>query len=116
MYNKPPEKVTDLKAIDDLSAKELYLAFDQNEEAAMAKYQEKAISVHGVIDSILTNESGGLIIMLSTEGEMGSIQCELDSSSKPVSENLKKGDEITIKGICSGKLIDVVLNRCVVIK
>ena len=114
LYNKPMDKLSDLKSMYKLSAKELYLEFDSNEELATKKYQEKVVEVSGKIDTTSTNATGGLTIILSTEGEMGSISCEMDVNSKTFKTSFTRGEQITLKGMCAGKLIDVVLNRCVI--
>ncbi|MEO6190726.1 MAG: hypothetical protein ABIO44_10565 [Saprospiraceae bacterium] len=113
-YNKPMDKLGGLKSMYKLSAKELYQEFDSNEDLATKKYQEKVVEVSGKIDTTSTNETGGLTIILSTEGEMGSISCEMDMNSKTIKTSFIRGEQITLKGMCAGKLIDVVLNRCVI--
>lgn len=114
MYNKPMDKVESLKSDFSMSAKDLYNEFDANEDAATAKYQNKVIEVTGAVDTITTGETGNVIISLNTEGGMGSVSCELDKGSNPDLSRFQKGTATVIKGVCAGKLMDVVLNRCAV--
>lgn len=108
------DKVEDLKSILNIDAKELYNAFDRDEDLANKSYLDKVLEVNGQVDTVMKNENGGLVIVLSTGGEMGSVTAELDPSIKLDHETFNKGEKITVKGVCAGKLIDVVLNRCIV--
>ena len=45
---------------------------------------------------------------------MGGVSCEMQDTSG--TENIKAGDSVTIKGVCTGVLMDVVLVRCVLAK
>ncbi len=111
LYNKPVAKVSDLKSEFVLTAKDFCSEFDADEDAATKKYLEKVIELTGIIDTISKNETGATIITLSGEGSMSSVACEMDSSNERTA-SLLKGQSVTLRGICSGKLLDVVLNRC----
>ncbi|NOT38581.1 MAG: hypothetical protein HOP11_14510 [Saprospiraceae bacterium] len=112
-YNKPTASVIGMKSDFIKTASELYSEFEANEQEATQKYQNKVIEVTGVIDSIAQNENGGKMVILNTGGGMGSINLDLDTSVVH-KQTLEKGKEVTMKGICSGYLLDVVLNRSVV--
>lgn len=114
LYNKPMDKVEGLKSDFSISAKDLYNEFDANEDAATAKYLNKVIEVTGTIDTISKGETGNVIISLNTDGGMGSVSCELDKGSNSDISKFQKGATTVVKGVCAGKLMDVVLNRCAV--
>ncbi len=114
-YSKPTPSANELKTDFSFSAKDFYQEFDTNEEVATQKYQNKVIEVEGNVDSTFSNDQGGKIILINSEGGMGNIIFELDTSIN-LSKTYTKGDRLKLKGICSGKLIDVVLNRSIVIK
>jgi hypothetical protein len=42
-----------------------------------------------------------------------SVVCQFGRESNEETKDLKKGDLVTIEGICSGYLMDVVMVRCV---
>jgi hypothetical protein len=44
------------------------------------------------------------------------INCSMDEEYNNDIKDLKQGDTVTVKGICSGLLLDVILTRCVVVK
>ena len=58
-------------------------------------------------------DNGATTIQLETGDEMGTVICELDKLSKQEKTSFAKGETVCFKGLCSGYLTDVVLNRCV---
>ena len=88
-------------------------SYYQNDEAtANKKYLNKVIEVTGNIADI-QNVNGSQIILLSTKDEMGGVNCQLSNSEKDKDITLKKSTTITIKGRCSGYLMDVNLVDCI---
>lgn len=100
---------TDLK----ISAEELFAAYESDESAANDRFLGKTIEVSGVVQEVARNlENGTTTVLLKTDGLLGAVSCELAAS---VDEALNSGDPVKLKGICSGMLMDVVLNRCVIL-
>lgn len=93
-----------------VSTTELFEAFDDDETAANAKYLDKTVEVTGVIQKVSKNKEGKVTITLDG-GMMFGITCEMFDSEKL--DQYKKGAKVTLKGICTGYLSDVVLVRCV---
>ena len=112
LYNKPTAKVSDLKSDFTLSAGDLLKEFDDNEDQATLKYNNKVVAVTGIVESVSTGENGIVIITLSPEQGTGTISCEMDQGFIADSAKVQKGGKLLIRGVCAGKLIDVVLNRC----
>jgi len=94
------------------TANDLLNAFETDESAANTKYLDKIIKVNGIIKDIENNDTGEISVILATDNEMSSVICNFDPAFKDI-QKLKKGEEIVIKGLCSGYLMDVVLDRCV---
>lgn len=109
MYNKEHVETKNVTADVILTPSELLTAFDTDEEAANAKYLDKIIQVKGKVSSINEVETGGSI-SLDAGSAVAAIICEFES--KDAVATVKIGDEVTVKGFCSGKLMDVVLVRC----
>ena len=84
-------------------------AYDLDEAAADTKYLDKILEVKGNVKAINEVENGGSI-SLDTGNDMASVTCEFES--KDAVNGIKIGDEVTVKGFCSGKLMDIVLVRC----
>lgn len=108
-YNKSHKETDGATADVVISPKELLDAYDGDESAANQLYLDKIIEVEGTVRSINEVEVGSSI-SLDTGDEMSSIICEfemLDAIS-----SVKVGDKVTVKGFCTGKLMDIVLVRC----
>ena len=113
MYNKPHQDVSAAPAEVTLTADELLNAFKENEIEAGTKFINKVIEVSGNIADA-KNESNQIIIQIGTADVMSNIICNLDSTQTSNRKEYKIGDSIRVKGICSGYLSDVILDRCVV--
>lgn len=91
-----------------LTTTELLTAYQEDEQKANEKYLGKLIEVRGAIN-LLNQEDG--FIYLGEPTAAATISCTLDSSLKSPIRLLKAGDTVSIKGICTGYLIDVQINR-----
>jgi hypothetical protein len=98
------------KADFTLTASELLAAFEGNEQDANEKYLNKIVVVKGTVESV-SNDSVGISVYLKEPDAMAGIICGFDAEGKNVSD-IKKGAVVKIKGICTGYLMDVVLNKC----
>lgn len=93
-----------------ITAEDLQKAFLDNEATASEKYVNKIIEVRGRILAIEPGERSTTNISLDTGTEVSEVICTMNSGKIPL--KLKKGDEVTIRGRCSGYLMDVLLNNC----
>lgn len=114
MYNKPHKNMQRQGADFELSASDLYSDFENDESAANTKYLDKIIQVSGNIREIIKEEDK-VSIILETGNLLGGITCELDDHSQHDISSLSEGDQLILKGICTGMLMDVVLVRCIII-
>ncbi|MFN7118494.1 MAG: OB-fold protein [Saprospiraceae bacterium] len=114
-YNKPHKNMQRATADLTITAPELMAAFNSDENAANAKYLDKVVAVSGKVLAVNTNE-GVTVVSLDAADDLGAISCELDRFSKQNRTNFSPGEQLTIKGICSGKTIDVVLVQCVLVE
>jgi tRNA_anti-like len=106
--NQPHRSVRSEEAIS-LSADSLFRAFLENESAANALYLNNVLDISGKIKSIEKNTEGKTVIVLETGDMMFGINCTMDGEF-----NLKEGDNVTVKGICTGYLADVVITQSVI--
>ncbi len=88
-----------------------FAKFNDNEEAANQQYLGKVIEVSGTVENITVEENGQLSITLSGDDMFG-VSCKMNADSEQLVKKLNKGDGIVVKGLCSGKLMDVVLVNC----
>ncbi|MDR0519512.1 MAG: OB-fold putative lipoprotein [Clostridiales Family XIII bacterium] len=121
--NNAPSNQTEQSADDStapeesaiqISAKDLMDAYDENEVAADEKYKGKVLQVKGVVNSVATDIMDELYVTLDNGAELEiiSVQCYFNEDKKDAIAKLKKGDEITIEGTCTGYLINVLLEDC----
>ena len=99
-----------------LPATDLFQAFEADEESSNAKYIGEIIEVIGTITEIDTDEQGAAVILLASDSDFGGVLCTLESSQLEKAMKLKLGDRVTIKGVCTGMLMEVVLNKGIIIE
>jgi hypothetical protein len=112
MYNKP-HRSTDT-ADESIDAETLVTAFDQNENDANKRFLDKVLEVKGRVKEV-AKQDNGYVLLLGEEGSIASVSCTLNPEQDAVAFGLKAGDEVVVRGICTGFLLDVVLINCSVV-
>ena len=112
MYHKPHADFSNIKPAHTITAQQLYQDYDENEEVANEKYLGKVIQVNGKVKSIKRSEDNANVY-LDTGSGLGDINCAFMEASEV--EDLEEGDPVSIRGLCSGKLMDISLERCIVL-
>jgi hypothetical protein len=113
LFNKGPVDTGSIKPDFAITAVDLQREFSEDEAAASKKYINKIIEVKGNIATVDKTEGNNINISLKTGDEMSSVICTV--AVVKGSGNIKPGDEITVRGVCSGFLMDVLLNNCSII-
>ena len=114
MYNR---QHTDLQGSEPdfiVTAADLLKEFEGDESAANARYLNKVIEVSGTVGTVRTGDGNIPSITLETGNPMSSVICTFSPATK--STDFKQGKEITVRGECSGFLMDVLLNNCIVVR
>jgi hypothetical protein len=109
LYNKPSRNVAREKGIP-VTATELYQKFTSNELQANQVYLNKVLQVSGRVLEVKNTQNAGRVVILNTGDPMFGVACSLDNAQvqgKPV----KPGEQIIVKGVCTGYLSDVVLTN-----
>ena len=96
-----------------VTAVDLYADFEKNEKRANRKYIGQTISVEGTISEIDTDKNGSVVLFLDSDNAINGILCTFEPSQK---RDFKLKESVKIKGLCTGFLQDVVLNKCVVVE
>lgn len=115
-YNRGAADVSDAKTDVVIKAEDLTKAFGEDETKANGLYLDKAIAVSGVVKGIEKDEKGAYTIILSGDSELSSVTCQMDERHNEEAKDVQEGSTITVKGYCTGVLMDVVLIRCAVDK
>lgn len=123
-YNKPRKSMESEEAAYQLAASELTAAFMESEEEANKKFLGKILEVSGEVSEIIEEEgSYGLILNGGSDGSVycafsdeSQMESQMESRTEPgTGSPVEVGQKIKVKGVCSGFLMDVVLNDCVII-
>jgi hypothetical protein len=114
LYNLKATDMSKAKPDFVISASALLKAFEDDETAASARYIEKILEVSGTIASVKSGENNILSISLVTGNDISSVICTFPAVADH--SKFRTGDEITLRGECSGFLMDVLLNNCAAIE
>lgn len=114
LYNLKDKDLEKVNPDFIMTATELQMAFDADENAAGEIYVNRVIEVTGEIALINEGESQDVVIILKTGNPMSAVSCSFQAGQ--FTRDFKEGDQITLRGECSGFLLDVQLNKCKVIK
>ena len=99
----------------EISADDLFNAYEDNEIAADEKYTGEYVKVTGIISDInsedfLTDAN----ILLRVDGSvLGCVQCNFNSADAKALANVKKGQKVTVIGTCGGlSTFNVMVSGC----
>lgn len=112
-WNKPHQNMESAAADITVDAAALFAAFDADENAANTAYLDKVIQISGKVISSSVGEDGQTKVTLDSGDAMFGVICELDALTTHKRTQFLPGETVTFKGKCTGKLMDVVLVRCV---
>jgi hypothetical protein len=113
-YNLKQTDMSKAKPDFVLSSTVLLKAFEDNETEASTKYINKILEVTGTISLIEKAKDNILNVSLSAGSDHSSVICTFPAITDM--SLFTSGAEITLRGECSGYLMDVLLNNCAVIK
>jgi hypothetical protein len=113
MFNKKHPDTAKARPDFIITAVALQKEFDNNEAAASARYINKILEVNGTIASVTPADSSHLNIALKTGSDMSTVICTFQNITDP--SKYKSGEEITLRGECSGFLMDVLLKNCAIV-
>ena len=94
-----------------ISSDSLTNAYQNNEQLANMHFLNKAVEVTGTILTINNDQAGHTTILIGKADAFSNVSITL-TSSEPISKKI--GDIITVKGVCTGNLSDVIINEGVI--
>ncbi len=113
LFNKPRQSIMNATAEASLNASALVAEYEQDEAKSNKLYLGKVIEVTGIVDASSIDQTGNINVTLRG-GDLAGVGCQLEKNTKSNMNKLIVGESVTIKGICTGILIDVVLVDCVI--
>ena len=120
LWNKPAVNVAEADGVK-VAAAALYKTFSTDSVQAKKEYAQQVVEVNGVVNGTSINQQKQTVVLLKTGTDGANINCTMEGTG----ETIKTGDNIVIKGICSGLgqgdadlgiLGDVYLIRCYRVK
>ncbi|MBW8684990.1 OB-fold putative lipoprotein [Chitinophaga rhizophila] len=105
LYNKPRTSASEVKTDKQVTAEKLYEEFTKNEQQANSLYVNKVLEVTGTVADVQTTGSAVSILLSAQAGGMGGVNCTLATGADGKLPEV--GHTITIKGLCTGVLMDV---------
>lgn len=109
-YQKPRADAAQEKAAYILTAEQLFAEYSTDETAAEQKYGGNVIEVTGTVADVQKAGQATNILLAAREAT-GGVNCSLQANESPVAI----GRRVTIKGRCTGFLMDVSLVDAVLI-
>ena len=117
LYNKKPADVRTLQPELSVTANSLIAEFNTDETAANLKYLDKVVAVKGAIAEIKIDQNNGQVTVVLDSGDpLSAVTCSFYNEEMGAVQKLSKGTVVIIKGKCTGKLMDVVLNNCSIVQ
>jgi hypothetical protein len=98
-----------------LPATVLISEYESNEGHSNQKYTDKVIKVEGVVKDLTKDEKGFYSIALGDSASMSAVRCCIDSLHSDETAGVKKGEVISVKGICTGFNADELLGSDVIL-
>lgn len=114
-YVRKPADLTNIQATVKIAVADIIDLYDKDEAVANKLFLNKTIQVNGAITEIVNQQDTLINIFLGDKNALHKVSCLMDKRHFTGIKNYTIGQQISIKGICTGYLIDVELNRCVVV-
>jgi hypothetical protein len=115
VFHKPHRNLANEKPVAVTDAMKLFNEYNTDETKANAVYLDKAVEVSGVIAESTTNADGTCVVTLR-DGDTGGVSCTLSTEDCAKLKTRKPGDSLVVRGQCTGLLMEVVLEKAVIIK
>lgn len=97
-----------------ISSEKLISSFLDNENIANSEYIEKTIEIEGVIKDI-TLINNRYTVLLQGETDFSCVICDMQPNQYNNIKKLELGQDIVLKGICKGFLMDAIFLNCIIL-
>jgi hypothetical protein len=115
-YNRKPSDLADTEAVDQISASVIINAYSINEDDANKKYLGKVIEVSGTVAELSNQQDTAFTILLGDSTNSSRVSCTIDKKHIAAAKKYPIGKVVNVRGICTGYLMDVELNRCFIME
>jgi hypothetical protein len=114
-YQRKPGDISAVQPTATIDASVIVNLYENDEQKANGQYLGKVIQVSGLITDIIKQQDTIVNVFVGDSNSLHKISCLLDKRHFADIEKYTTGQPIVIKGICTGFLLDVELNRCVIV-
>lgn len=114
-FNRKTADLATVTAQETVTVANLIAAYEADEAKANKQYLGKTVLVNGNIVEINNQQDTLMNVLLGNEGDIHNVSCLLDKKQFEKIKKYSVGKPIAIKGVCTGFLADVELNRCVIV-
>ncbi len=114
LFNMPRQSVSKEAPDFQLESAAIVSEYEKDENSANQKFNGKVVEVTGIVAEKSKDEQGKLNVILQGE-DIAGIGCVFEPAAQLKAATLAEGQEVKIKGICTGILMDVVMVDCVVV-
>ena len=112
LYRVAPRKAEVFKQTPLQATSEgLYQEFKNNKEA-IEKYSGKFVEISGVADHLEQTTLGLPLVVLRGGDALGNVQCIFSPQSRDQARQIKPGRAVTLRGVCMGKVMNLVVDEC----
>ncbi len=114
-YHRKPDDISGFQPAEKINFSVIVNGYQNDETIANKKFLGKIIQVSGPITDIIKQQDTIINVFIGDTNSLHKVSCLLDKRNVGSIDKYSKGNDITIKGVCTGFLLDVELNRCVII-
>ena len=115
-FNRKPAGLGNSQPAFVLSDQQLLQSYEENEEAANKNYLGKIVQVTGKVYEVVNQGDSATTIVIGNEQAMHKVSCLLQQDAATQVNKISKNELVTLKGICTGFLMDVELNQCIIVE
>lgn len=102
-----------------ISATQLSKAYQDNEVGADQQYKNAALLITGTVKAISKDFTDNIYVTLKGDGgeySLVDIQCYFSDDHVAAASNLKKGQQVTVKGLGDGLIMNVIVRGCTLVQ
>jgi len=103
--NAEPSEVKSAAPTIQISAINLWQAYESNEVAADEQYKNKRLLITGTVTSIDKDFLDNIILVLKSPNQFMGTHATMEKSEKSEASRLKKGDAVTLACTCKGRIV-----------
>lgn len=107
VYAKNHHRIAAEETCIVISASNIVKEYQANESAANTRYLNKALQISGVVSEVKKDQIGNTTVTIKSEDPFASVFCTLAEKADAAAAVV--GKHVSVKGICTGFLSDVVI-------